>query len=135
MTFESGDPSEGAVKAPVRHWLRLEGLAAALAGLWGFWVLGGSWWLLVVLALTPDLSFLAYLAGSRIGAVVYNLAHSYVAPAVLAAIGIGVAMPQLTHIALIWIIHIGVDRTLGYGLKYPDAFTSTHLGKIGRASS
>jgi len=28
--------------------------------------------------------------------------------------------------------HSSMDRMLGYGLKYPDAFTHTHLGWIGK---
>jgi hypothetical protein len=35
-------------------------------------------------------------------------------------------------VALIWSAHIGIDRALGYGLKYGDGFASTHLGPIGR---
>ena len=31
-----------------------------------------------------------------------------------------------------WAFHVGVDRALGYGLKTPDGFTHTHLGRIGR---
>ena len=27
---------------------------------------------------------------------------------------------------------IGIDRALGYGLKFPTAFGDTHLGRIGR---
>ena len=34
--------------------------------------------------------------------------------------------------ALIWAAHIGFDRALGYGLKYPTSFGETHLGRIGR---
>jgi hypothetical protein len=30
-------------------------------------------------------------------------------------------------LALIWLAHIGLDRALGYGLKYPTAFRHTHL--------
>ncbi|HEY2386937.1 MAG TPA: DUF4260 family protein, partial [Candidatus Binatia bacterium] len=33
--------------------------------------------------------------------------------------------------ALIWLAHIGMDRLLGYGLKYPTSFHHTHLGRIG----
>ena len=38
----------------------------------------------------------------------------------------------LLPIALIWANHIGVDRLLGYGLKYADGFGWTHLGRVGR---
>ena len=34
------------------------------------------------------------------------------------------------QLALIWLAHIGADRLLGYGLKYPTAFTDTHLERI-----
>jgi hypothetical protein len=34
-------------------------------------------------------------------------------------------------IPLIWVAHIGFDRLLGYGLKYPTGFGNTHLGKLG----
>jgi hypothetical protein len=33
---------------------------------------------------------------------------------------------------LVWGAHIGFDRVLGYGLKYPTSFGDTHLGRIGR---
>jgi hypothetical protein len=35
-------------------------------------------------------------------------------------------------LALIWAAHVGFDRMLGYGLKYPTAFGDTHMGRIGR---
>jgi hypothetical protein len=34
-------------------------------------------------------------------------------------------------LAMIWLAHVGIDRALGYGLKYGDAFNATHLGRIG----
>jgi len=34
-------------------------------------------------------------------------------------------------IALIWFAHIGIDRALGYGLKYTSGFKDTHLGRLG----
>ena len=40
----------------------------------------------------------------------------------------------LQALALIWIAHIGLDRALGYGLKYATGFGDTHLGRIGRAA-
>jgi hypothetical protein len=35
-------------------------------------------------------------------------------------------------VALIWANHIGVDRLLGFGLKYADGFGFTHLGRVGK---
>jgi hypothetical protein len=86
----------------------------------------------VLLFLAPDLSFLAYSAGTRVGAHAYNLAHNYVAATALGIIGFAFDKPLLVTLALIWIAHIGLDRLLGYGLKYSSSFGDTHLGRIGK---
>jgi Domain of unknown function (DUF4260) len=52
---------------------------------------------------------------------------SYLTPAILLAIAFFAAKPQLFPIALIWTAHIGFDRLLGFGLKYPTHFKDTHL--------
>ena len=93
---------------------------------------GGSWLAFAVLFFAPDASFAGYFAGPRIGAALYNVAHSYVGPLILAATSLstGIGLP----LALVWGAHIAFDRALGYGLKYPSAFSDTHLGPIGRAS-
>ena len=89
--------------------------------------------LFAVLFLTPDLSFFGYLAGPRVGAWAYNLAHGLIGPLLLAATG-GLTGDGLSiALALIWLAHIGFDRALGYGLKSPDGFGVTHLGLIGAA--
>lgn len=89
---------------------------------------GHSWMLFGVLFLAPDLSFLGYLAGPRIGAAAYNLAHSYAGPGIAAALALLTGRPPV--LALIWAAHIGFDRALGYGLKYPTDFKDTHLGRL-----
>ena len=38
-------------------------------------------------------------------------------------------------VGLIWLAHVGFDRVLGDGLKYPSAFGDMHLGRIGAAKS
>src|SRR5579884_2793282 len=88
---------------------------------------GGNWLLFALLLLAPDLSALGYLAGPRLGAVCYNLAHTYLAPAILGAVGLLTGQSLAVALALIWCAHIGMDRLLGFGLKYPDAFQHTHL--------
>ena len=85
-----------------------------------------------MLFLVPDLSFAAYLAGPRTGAIIYNAAHSYMAPMALMTAGFGLDSPLTLSIALIWLAHIGIDRALGYGLKYSAGFGFTHLGRIGK---
>lgn len=122
----------GAVRGAIRVTLRLEGLAAGLAGIWAFAATGQSWWLFAVLLLAPDLAFLFYLAGPRVGAVAYNALHSTIGPLALAAAGLWSDSGLTLAVAATWLTHVGVDRCLGYGLKYPSAFQDTHLGRIGR---
>jgi hypothetical protein len=125
----------GAVAGGVRTLLRLEGLMlfAGMTLLYAVWE--GSWWVYALLFLVPDLSFVAYLAGPRAGAIVYNAAHSYMAPMALMTTGFVLSSPLVLSIAMIWLAHIGIDRALGYGLKYSAGFAFTHLGRIGRTSS
>jgi hypothetical protein len=130
MDKESG--AAGAVTGGVRLLLRLEGLTlfAGMVLLYVVW--DGSWLVFALLFLAPDLSFLAYLADERTGAIVYNAAHSYMAPVALMTTGFALASPLTLSIAMIWLAHIGIDRALGYGLKYSTGFAFTHLGRIGR---
>lgn len=123
---------DGAVTGGVRAVLRMEGLALFALGLGGYIWLGEPWWLFVVLFLAPDLSFLGYLAGARAGAVVYNTAHTTIGPIVLLAVGVLSGSGIVPALAAIWAAHIGLDRAIGYGLKYASGFGFTHLGRIGR---
>ena len=123
----------GAVTGGLRTLLRLEGLTLFVGMTLLYAVWDGSWWVYAILFLVPDLSFAAYLAGPRIGAIIYNAAHSYMAPMTLMTTGFALSSPLVLSIAMIWLAHIGIDRALGYGLKYSSGFGFTHLGRIGRA--
>jgi hypothetical protein len=126
--------ANGTVTGGLRTLLRLEGLTlfAGMTLLYAVW--GGSWWVYALLFLVPDVSFLGYLAGPRAGTFIYNATHSYMAPMALMTTGFGLNSPLTLSIAMIWLAHIGFDRTLGYGLKYAAGFGFTHLGRIGRDS-
>jgi hypothetical protein len=113
--------------------LRLEGVALFCLASAGYAMMGLSWWLYAGLFFVPDASFAAYGAGPGPGAMVYNALHSTVGPALLAGLGLLLNAPLLLGVAAIWGAHIGFDRMLGYGLKYPSDFSDTHLGRIGRA--
>jgi hypothetical protein len=122
-----------AVAPPVLTLLRLEGLAVALVTAVLYAHTGASWWLFAALWLAPDLSMLGYLAGPCWGARIYNGIHSYATPAALAVATL--LLPNshgLLPYALIWTNHIGVDRLLGFGLKYRAGFRWTHLGSPGK---
>ncbi|MBB6646853.1 DUF4260 domain-containing protein [Halobellus ruber] len=107
--------------------LRIEGLALFGAATAAYVALGAPVWLFPVLALAPDLSMLGYLAGPRAGSRAYNLFHTTVAPISLGALGLLVGVTPLVWVALVWAAHIGADRAVGYGLKYPTEFRRTHL--------
>ena len=110
--------------------LRVEGVALLALSVMLYRVNGGSWLLFGVLLLAPDLSMLGYLAGPKVGAAIYNAFHAYALPAVVGALGMIFASPLAMAVALIWFAHIGMDRTLGYGLKYPTSFKDTHLQRV-----
>jgi hypothetical protein len=132
--------NEQAVEDPiagshVQILLRLEGLAVGVVSALFYARTGTSWWLFAALWLLPDLSMLGYLSGPKLGARIYNAIHSYVTPGTLAASAILLKGPELLPYAFVWINHIGVDRLMGYGLKYPQGFVWTHLGRLGRAKT
>jgi hypothetical protein len=110
--------------------LRLEGLAVAAGALVLYFDAGYGWLLLVLLVLAPDLSALGYLAGKRVGAVTYDLVHTYAGPVALGVAGVVGGWDVATQVALVWLVHIGVDRFVGYGLKYPSGFRDTHLQRV-----
>lgn len=112
-----------------RSLLRLEGAVILAAAVFGYAVLGASWWLFFTLLLVPDVFMVGYLAGPRPGALVYNVGHTYALPISIGAIGVGVESVLVGAVALIWIAHIGMDRALGYGLKRPSGFHDTHLSR------
>jgi len=122
----------GFVNGAPRLLLRAEGLAVALASIAAFAWSGASWLLFAALILAPDLSMLAYFAGPRAGGSAYNAVHTYLGPVVLLAGAAALGAPTGMAIAMIWSAHIGVDRALGYGLKYGDGFNATHLGRVDR---
>ena len=125
----------GAATGGLRTLLRLEGLTLFIGMTLLYAVWEGSWWVYAVLFLAPDLGFLGYLAGPRAGAIVYNAAHSYLAPMVLMTTGFAISSPLMLSIAMIWLAHIGFDRALGFGLKYSAGFGFTHLGRIGKGAA
>jgi hypothetical protein len=111
--------------------LRFESLAVAVAAVALYFDADYAAWAFFVFLLAPDVSFAGYLGGPRIGATLYNLAHTYALPVAIAAGALLTGEAGLpVQVALIWGAHIGIDRLLGFGLKYPTAFKDTHLGRV-----
>ena len=113
-----------------RRLLHIEGLAVLVGALALYFDAGFGWPLLLVLILAPDLSMIGYAGGPKLGALTYDIIHTYTLPVTLGVIGIIGAYDTAIQIALIWLAHIGMDRLLGYGLKYPTAFKDTHLQRV-----
>lgn len=109
--------------------LRTEGLAVLVLAIGWYLALDGPIWLLLVLALAPDLSMVGYLAGPKVGSWSYNLVHTYTLPLALGAYGFGAEVGIALLVALVWIGHIGADRLVGFGLKFESGFEDTHLSR------
>jgi hypothetical protein len=117
-----------------RRWLQLEGLAVLLAGAVAFGRLGGELlWFLPAL-LVPDLAIAGYLAGARVGAFVYNVVHNWALGLAVAGAGLALGVTPLALAGAVLIAHTGMDRSVGYGLKFTTGFSDTHLGRIGKAA-
>lgn len=113
------------------HTLRLEGVAIALGAAGTYLAVGGDLLLFVVLVILPDVSIAAYFAGSRLGSAAYNAVHGLALPVTVLAWGLWTGPSIAVLIGLAWIAHIGADRSIGLGLKYPDAaFRDTHLQRV-----
>jgi hypothetical protein len=110
--------------------LHIEGLAVFVAAIATYANLGGNWLVFIALLLTPDLAMLAYFLNPRWGSISYNLFHTYTFPLALFALGLLTGNTGVAQIAAIWLAHIGMDRTVGYGLKYSTGFKDTHLQRI-----
>lgn len=121
----------GYVTGNLRWLLRMEGLAIFIFSLMAYDFMGFPWGFFILVFLVPDLSLFAYFHSPRVGAILYNTMHSYILPLMLFAYGFFVSSSVADKLAIIWIAHIGFDRALGFGLKYPRGFRYTHFGRLG----
>jgi hypothetical protein len=127
--------NSGAATGGVRDLLRWEGVTLFIGMTLFYWISGAPWWHYALVFFLPDLAFLAYLAGPRIGAGVYNATHATIGPLLLVLFGLLTAEPLPGSLAMVWLAHIGFDRMLGYGLKYEAGFRFTHLGRVGNGAA
>ncbi|HEY2121559.1 MAG TPA: DUF4260 family protein [Candidatus Acidoferrum sp.] len=111
-----------------RWLLHLEGASILWLASYFYYSRHFSGWLFALLFLAPDLFMLGYVKNVRWGSVAYNFAHTLTLPVVLLALAFLLPAYQCFPYALI--AHIGFDRMLGYGLKYPTFFKDTHLQHV-----
>lgn len=110
--------------------VRLESAAILALALYLYGKFGESWILFAVLFLIPDLTIPIYFVNKQAGSAAYNLVHFYAWPALLVGIAVGRGSELLLSLGLIWFAHIGADRMLGLGLKYPIDFKQTHIQRL-----
>lgn len=110
--------------------LHVEGLAVLAASVALYAHQGYSWLAFGVFLLAPDVAFVVYALNAYAGTVLYNLLHSYTFPLLLAVLSVIAGVELGQQVALIWSAHIGMDRTVGYGLKYHTGFKDTHLARV-----
>ena len=90
------------------------------------------WWVFPLFAIGPDLAFFAGVGqkstlvhGQMPSRAVpfYNALHRVYGPIALGLLAtIGLLPPALLVGALVWGVHIFLDRAIGYGLRTPDGF-------------
>jgi hypothetical protein len=110
--------------------LHLEGFAVLLLSLYFYEHNQFSWVLFFILLFSPDISMLGYLLNNKIGALLYNLFHTYIISILVIFCGLLLNNETVLATGLIWSAHIGMDRMIGYGLKYPTTFKDTHLNRV-----
>ncbi len=112
--------------------LKVEEVAIFLFCIFLFSQLKVAWWWFPALLLLPDMGMLGYLINSKTGAFTYNLLHHRLVASLVAFYALAYGNEYWKLAATILFAHISLDRTFGYGLKYNDSFTNTHLGVIGK---
>jgi len=111
-----------------RTLLRIEGATMFTAAVLGYRATSGSWGTFLLLLVVADLGLIGYAMGPRTGAHVYNALHTCIGPALLAGLAYAGVFPRVWSWCVIWLAHIGMDRAVGFGLKFTTAASNTHLG-------
>lgn len=107
---------------------RIEATAMLTCAVSAYHLMGFSWGVFAACFFLPDLSMFFYLINPRVGGAVYNLAHFFLFPLVIGAIGVFGDHAGAQQAALLWGAHIAFDRALGWGLKYEQSFCHTDMG-------
>ncbi|WP_020620705.1 DUF4260 domain-containing protein [Paenibacillus daejeonensis] len=113
-----------------RQLIQIEGFVILALGTYLYFSQGYSWVVFLLLLFAPDVFMLGYAFNKKIGAYLYNAAHTFITPLLLVAAGLAFSTGFLIMIGLIWLVHIGMDRMFGYGLKYETDFKDTHIQRL-----
>lgn len=122
------------VKIIMKTLIKIEELFLVTLAFYLFLNLNYAWWWFLILFFAPDLSMIGYLVSPQVGAFTYDFIHHKGTAVALFVLGSFFHLQWAQAAGLIILAHSSFDRILGYGLKYPDSFQHTHLGRIGRIS-
>lgn len=114
----------------VKSIVHLEGAVIFLAMIYLYGFYGFHWWIFILFLFAPDISILGYMVNNHVGAMIYNVCHTYIFSIIIFLCGLFFQQELAIAIGIIWTAHIGMDRLCGFGLKYHTAFKDTHLQKI-----
>ncbi|HEX8331340.1 MAG TPA: DUF4260 domain-containing protein [Segetibacter sp.] len=117
----------------MKKMVQAEEAAQMMIGILGLYFLPVeySWWMWIILFLSPDISIIGYLINNKTGAIIYNLFHHKSIAISCFVIGLSMNNIPLQMAGLLFFSHSSFDRMMGYGLKHFDSFKHTHLGQIG----
>ncbi|WP_102345925.1 DUF4260 domain-containing protein [Bacillus sp. Marseille-P3661] len=110
--------------------LHFEGLAVLVLSVYLYSFNEYSWGMFLILLLAPDISMIGYLINNKVGARCYNIFHTYTLPITIVIVGLLLSHQLVLAVGFIWSAHIGMDRAIGYGLKYSTNFKDTHLNRV-----
>ena len=110
--------------------IRLENACVFIAVVSVYFIFDFSLWIFLLFLLVPDISMVGYAVNKDIGSKVYNLGHTYVLPIIVTLLYLVTNEETILQISLIWLAHISMDRTMGFGLKYSSDTDKTIIQKI-----
>lgn len=108
----------------------MEGTAVFILSVYGYYYFDYNFLLFIIFLFVPDIAMFGYMVNRRVGAIIYNIIHTYVLSVATLLLGFITNMELLIIMGLIWTAHIGMDRMFGFGLKYPTQFNDTHLNRV-----
>ena len=116
----------------MKNIIKLEEAAMFGLGIYALSLLNAEWWWYILLILGPDISMVGYMAGDKVGALCYNIAHHKGLAVAIFIAGLLIPDVLIQLIGIVLFSHSSMDRMFGYGLKTNKGFKFTHLGIIGK---
>ncbi|MDW8570038.1 DUF4260 domain-containing protein [Staphylococcus shinii] len=112
------------------NFIKLENIFVFLVTMIVYLMFGFSIWMFLLFLLVPDIFMVGYMINKEIGSKVYNVGHTYIVPILFVLLYLIFNEGLLLQIALVWLAHISMDRSFGFGLKYASDFNETTIQKI-----